>query len=122
MFRAEVNDTVSASVPPFSVTVFAALPRLASALTLRVPVVIVTLPVKLFDPPSVSVPAPFKISPPAPPITLLSVSVVPVLGLNDPPPTVTDRAKGERPGGHQRAPVERHLVACRHRGRRRRPR
>ena len=45
MLRAELNVAFASSAPPFSVTVFAAAPRSASAPTLRFPVVIVLPPV-----------------------------------------------------------------------------
>ena len=65
MLRADVNVAVVTSAPPLSVTVFAALPRLSSALTLRLPAVIVTPPVNVFAPDRSSVPGAVQRQPPA---------------------------------------------------------
>ncbi len=79
-----MNVPELSSVPPFSVTAFAASPRLVSALTSSVPVVTVTPPVKVLAPDSASVPGAFSVSPTPPLSTPDSVSVVAAFGLSAP--------------------------------------
>ncbi len=52
-----LNPVVTESVPPPKITSFPADPRLASAATCRIPAFTNTLPVKVFAPERISVPA-----------------------------------------------------------------
>ena len=109
--RADVNVPVVASVPPFSVTAFAASPRLVSALTLSVPAVIVSPPVYVLRPgqqrASRRRSASARRCRSAPPTASASS---PLSGLNAPPPSVTARAEVNVAVALQRPAVQRHRV------------